>query len=76
MTFSTKPSVSFGSPMRSPRSGFTTGGPAGVRTFDVVPDGQHFIGVIPAGQTQSSGGAPQIQVVLNWFEDVRQRVLK
>ena len=74
MSVSTQPSVSFGSPVHAPRSGFTTAVPAAVRTYDMMPDGQHFIGAVPAGQSRS--GVPsgrEIQVVLNWFEDVKQR---
>ena len=75
VTIATQPSVSFGSPARAPKSGFTTNVPAAVRTFDVLPDGQHLIGVVSAGAAQSGAtSAPQIQVVLNWFEDVKQRV--
>jgi serine/threonine-protein kinase len=74
MSIRTQPSVSFGAPVRAPKSGFATQIPASVRTFDILPDGKHFIGVVPAGQTQpGSAGAPQIQVVLNWFVDVKQR---
>jgi len=74
MSFTTQPGVSFGRPVRAARSGFSTSTPANVRTYDVVPDGKHFIGVVPAGQSQSgTAGTPQIQVVLNWFEDVKRR---
>ena len=45
-----------------------------VRTFDVLPDGQHFIGVVGARSLEESPKAAQIQVVLNWFEDVKQRM--
>jgi hypothetical protein len=63
----------------APRAGFSTLQGAAVRTYDILPDGQHFIGTVPAGQAQTASGAvaptgPQIQVVLNWFEDVKQRV--
>jgi Tol biopolymer transport system component len=68
-----KPGLSFGSPVRAPRSGFTTASPAFVRPYDILPDGKHFIGVVPAGQTQTGGGPAEIHVVLNWFEDVKQR---
>jgi hypothetical protein len=38
-------------------------------------DGQHFLGLIDATQTQSGAPAtPQIQVVLNWFEELKARV--
>jgi len=70
----TQPSLSFGGPVRAPRSGFQTQGGTFVRTYDVLPDGKRFIGVVTAGQAQSSAAAPQIQVVLNWFEDLKQRV--
>jgi hypothetical protein len=73
MSVTTRPSVSFGSPVRAPRAGLNTAAPGTARPYDILPDGQHFIGVVPAAQAQS-GGATQIQVVLNWFEDVKQRV--
>ncbi len=72
ISISTKPVVSFGRPVRTPKSGFTTSVPANIRTYDILPDGKHFIGVVAAGQTNS--GIPQIQVVLNWFEELKQRV--
>ena len=70
-----KPSLSFGSPVRA-KAAFNTAPPTSVRPFDILPDGKHFIGVIQAGAGHTSAGAApsQIQVVLNWFEDVKQRV--
>ena len=45
------------------------------RPFDISRDGQHFLGLIDAVQTQSGApAAQQIQVVLNWFEELRARV--
>ena len=77
MSISTQPSVSFGSPVRAPKSGFATSVPASIRTFDILPDGKHFIGVIPAAQVQNgTHNSLQIQVVLNWFEDLKQRAGK
>jgi serine/threonine-protein kinase len=74
MSVSTQPSMSFGSPVHAPRSGFTTAVPASVRTYDMLPNGKQFIGVVPAGQTRSNApGGREIQVVLNWFEDIKQR---
>ncbi len=71
----TQPSVSFGAPVRTPKLSLLGLGPSNFRNFDMLPDGKHFIGVVSAGQAQASGtsSAPQIQVVLNWFEDVKQR---
>jgi WD40 repeat protein len=39
--------------------------------FDVSPDGQRFLMVKPGGQDQA---ATQINVVLNWFEELKQKV--
>src|SRR5665213_1394209 len=75
VSVTTKPSVSFGPPVRAPRADFTTAVPSSVRTYDILPDGKHFIGVVAAGQVRTGpASAPQIQVVLNWFEDLKQRV--
>lgn len=72
VTFNTQPTVSFGTPVEAPRSGFETRASSVPRNFDILPNGK-FIGVVAAGQTQTGSAAPQIQVVLNWFEDVKQR---
>ncbi len=73
VSVTTKPSLSFGSPVRTPQSGFNTAPPSSVRPYDILPDGKHFIGVVTAGQTQTGATAAQIRVILNWFEDVKQR---
>jgi Tol biopolymer transport system component len=69
-------------------SGFTYGRPVPVsidgliapgsiysRDFDISPDGKQFIAVLEAtaGQTLKQPN-PQINVVLNWFEELKQRV--
>ena len=60
--------------MPAPRSGFTAAVPTSIRTYDNLPGGQHFIGMVPAGQAPSGlASVAQIQVVVNWFEDVKQR---
>jgi len=41
------------------------------REVDSMPDGEHVIGVMPGG---SESLLPQINIVLNWFDEVRQRV--
>jgi len=71
----TDSSLSFSPPMLLPR-GITNSYPlAFPRNFDITPDGKHFLGVVPADQTSSGApAAPQIQVVLNWFEDLKQRI--
>ncbi len=45
------------------------------RSFDIMPDGERFLVVLPAEQT-GTGQAPrpQLHVVLNWFEELKGRV--
>jgi serine/threonine-protein kinase len=71
VSVTTQPSFTFGSPVPIPRGGLM-GTNTGPRTYDVLPDGR-FLGVVAGGQAQFGLG-PQIQVVLNWFEDLKQRV--
>jgi Tol biopolymer transport system component len=78
MSFTTQPSVRFGAPVRVPKD-FPTAAPSTVRDYDVLPDGKHFLLRVPriwqAGAAATvPAGPPQIEVVLNWFEDVKQRV--
>jgi hypothetical protein len=39
--------------------------------FDIMPDGQHFVFLM----SQVSSVATHYNVVLNWFQELRQRVL-
>jgi Tol biopolymer transport system component len=69
----TQPTITFGNPETVPRP-FRTGSPAVRRAFDITPGGR-FIGFSQEGQTESGALiTPQIQVVLNWFEELRARV--
>ena len=74
-----QPTFAFSNPTAVPRS-FTLGPPNARRAYDVTPDGK-FIGVAAAGTAPSATGLAQtvaaqmkINVVLNWFEELRQRV--
>ena len=40
--------------------------------YDVAPDGQRFVMIQEGGQ--DSGAPQQINVVLNWFEELKRRV--
>lgn len=42
------------------------------RDYDITPDGKRFIGRLR--QYQTATAAPEIEVVLNWFEELKQRV--
>ena len=68
----TKPSLRFGQSIDLPRRGRLEAPPSvSRRQSDILPDGR-IVGIIGQGATDSS---PQIVVVLNWFEELRQRVV-
>jgi eukaryotic-like serine/threonine-protein kinase len=74
VSVTTQPIPSFGNPVPFPRS-FATGPPQTRRQFDLMPDGR-FIGLAVPGQAETSTGpaAPEVRIVLNWFEELKQRV--
>jgi hypothetical protein len=43
------------------------------RTYDVSPDGRRFLAVKTL-DAAGGGAVPEITVVLNWFEEIRQRM--
>jgi len=71
-TVTTKPSFVFSTPAAAPRQ-FLINSPAVVRTYDLVPDGKRFVGTIDAAASAVTAGTQQIQVVLGWFEELKQR---
>jgi serine/threonine-protein kinase len=73
VSVTTRPTFTFGNPVTVPRP-FVERGPGFERNNDITLDGKRFLGVA-AGQTASGApAAPQIQVVLNWFEELKARV--
>jgi hypothetical protein len=73
VTVRTQPGFAFTNPVAVPR-GFTVADPSSPRPFDVMPD-DRIVGVGVRGQGPGGSGEPaQIQVVLNWFEDLKMRV--
>ena len=46
--------------------------PIPVSDYDISPDGQRFLMVKSSEQTQAA--PTQINVVLNWFEELKQKV--
>ena len=71
--FTTAPRVAFGQPEDFSRAGRNEPNPGtSRRNADSMPDGEHIIGVYTGGATGATEGA-QIQVVLNWCDEVRQR---
>ena len=77
-TVTTQPSFAFSAPVMMSRGGALGLGPASQRNYDVMPDGR-MLGVINTQQPASAGPAAQqiqqqIQVVLNWLEELKARV--
>jgi len=64
----------FTTPRQLPKSFLDRMSNAGRRNYDVLPDGR-MLGVVLTGDTHATAVAPQIQVVLNWQEELKQRVV-
>jgi Tol biopolymer transport system component len=74
VSVTTRPSFSFGNPVPVLNS-FLERGPQNERNNDITHDGR-LLGVVAADLADATGipAAPQIQVVLNWFEELKARV--
>jgi serine/threonine-protein kinase len=68
--FNTQPSVSFGASEMLPAKVMAERTSNQPRVFDVLPDGR-FVGLV--GPTDAAAD-PEFRVVLNWFEELKQRV--
>src|SRR5882672_6383097 len=70
----TNPSFSVGKATQLPVQG--TIHPVAQRNYDITPDGKQLLVVVPAASPADSGRRPnqQINVVLNWFEELKARV--
>ena len=45
------------------------------RDYDIMPDGERFIMIFPEGAVDSvAPDRPQINIVQNWFEELKERV--
>jgi serine/threonine-protein kinase len=70
----THPSFSVSAPIPAPRAFIIGNAQTSPRNHDVGPDGR-MIGIVPRGQDPTTPAfLPQIDVVLNWFEELKQRV--
>ena len=67
----TAPAFSVTATVSLPRR-FGVAPPGSPRPYDILPDGR-IVGVDAAAQVNEAG-AQQLQVVLNWFEEVKRRV--
>ena len=72
----TQSGFTFGQPKLISIPGAILGGNG--RNYDITPDGKQFVVVVPPpnapGETQTRHAQQQINVVLNWFTELQQRV--
>jgi len=73
--FTLQPSPAFGIPAPVAENVTFRSSPVSPRNHDIAPDGKRFVTVADAAPTEPGAPtAPQIRVVLNWVEDLKQRV--
>ena len=68
----TQPTFTLTDPVAVPR-GFGVSGPLTPRAFDMMADGRILGLSVPAPSPGAASDALQIQVVLNWFEELKTR---
>ena len=75
MSITTQPTFTFGNPVAVQSGRLQLSGGLNIpRRFDIGPD-RAIIGVVDSVQTPSAAlAAPRIEVVLNWFEELKARV--
>ena len=74
VSIETQPSPRFSDKVKLPVTGFIQ--PAGnfSRQYDITPDGNQFVMILPPGQTIADAGPPpQIQAVIGWFETLKTK---
>jgi Tol biopolymer transport system component len=78
VSVTTQPSFAFGNAVPVPRKftgGNTNSAPSNEREYDVTPDGKIVGPTLASAQTQTgTPTAPEIRVVLNWFEELKRLV--
>ena len=67
-----RPAFAFGYAVPVPRK-FNPGAPPVRALYDITPDGR-FVGVVPVGDSGAIYSAAQIEVVLNWLEELKRLV--
>ena len=73
-TVQTQPQFRFTEPVPAPLRLLSVDPATEVRNFDIMPDGQRFMGLTAGTSDIPGSSTPQIQVVLNWLEELKQRV--
>jgi len=69
----TRPTFSFGEPVAIPIDMSVQGQTQQYRRYDVMPDGKRFL-VLTTNAPLGTRSSPQVRVILNWIEELKQRV--
>jgi eukaryotic-like serine/threonine-protein kinase len=67
----TQPSFLLGKTTLLPIEGIASTGP---RPYDITPDGKYFVVLFPRSQAEVGKAPEQINIVLNWFRELQERV--
>jgi Tol biopolymer transport system component len=70
----TEPRFGASEPITVPRPLITGGGPNVPRAYDSAPDGQHLAVLTAPDSSSGTVTSPQIDYVVNWFEELKARV--
>jgi eukaryotic-like serine/threonine-protein kinase len=71
---STRPTFTFADPILIPRGFTESTTPTNQRGYDIMPDGR-WVGVVPSAASKfRASQVTQIEVVVNWFEELKSRV--
>jgi hypothetical protein len=71
----TRPAFSLSNESKLPVNVYVGRGPGSGRDADIMPDGKRFVAVVAStDQTVGPSGIHEFQVVLNWFEELKQKV--
>jgi serine/threonine-protein kinase len=70
VNITTTPAFAVSKPVLIPRPNALGGGPGQPRPYDIAPDGEHFILFVGSALLDN----PQIRAVLNWSQELLQRI--
>jgi Tol biopolymer transport system component len=73
VSVTTKPAFTFGKPAPVKMGSYRQRGPTVARELDPAPDGKRFAAVVLANTSPADTVEAKIQVVVNWFEELKQR---
>ncbi|PWT84172.1 MAG: hypothetical protein C5B57_05320 [Blastocatellia bacterium] len=72
-TVTTHPTFATTPPVALPFNVYAGRGPGFGRDADIFPDGKRFVAVVASPDAWFRTGVRQFEVVLNWFDEVKQR---